>query len=599
RFESKAEPMNRWFDVYAFRLGTGCRVAIVFNNITERKRIEALSNEQKQLLELIASGRPLDQCLRALTGVVSRLSPKVRACVLLTDEARARFERVYSEDVPPSFGQGIHGAPINELAIGTCGTAVHSGKPVACADIANDECWSKTWRDLCVAHGILACHSTPVLRADGEAIASFFLCFGEARIPDEWELRLAGLGAHIASIAIERDRAAQAFRETLMEADRRKDEFLAMLAHELRNPLGPIRNAMQILNLPDMAEPVRSQAQDMVERQVGHLARLVDDLLDATRIARGKVLLRTGRTDLGALVWQTAEDYRRDIEASGLVLTVDIPSCPVWVEGDPTRLAQMLGNLLHNAQKFTERGGAVKVELITESGSPDEEKAMLSVCDTGIGIDPTMLRRVFDVFAQADNSLDRSRGGLGLGLALVRGLAELHGGDVEAESAGERKGAKFRIRLPLAPPAIAAEVISREAVRSPARRVLIIEDNADAAESLRLLLKFTGHTVEVANTGMAGVETARVFRPQVILCDVGLPGMSGYEVARALRHDATLAGTHLIALTGYSRDEDRRAAMEAGFDRHMVKPVDLQELQTYLAFTPGDSASHSPSPSSD
>jgi PAS domain S-box-containing protein len=377
--------------------------------------------------------------------------------------------------------------------------------------------------------------------------------------------------------------------EALREADRRKDEFLAVLAHELRNPLAPIRNAVHMLKLTGSADPDAGRVREMIERQVAHLARLVDDLLDVSRISRGKVLLRREPLDLAAVVRAAVEDHRLLLEATGLTVEADLPARPLGVEGDRTRLAQVVGNLLQNANKFTDPGGRVTVRLAAEPGGA---AAVLTVRDTGIGLGPDVLARLFEPFSQADRSLDRSRGGLGLGLALVKGLVELHGGSVAASSPGPGAGSEFTVRLPLAGHGPRSDAAGRDAepeTRDPkSLRVLIVEDNRDAAESLRLLLELGGHRVRVGHAGPAGLEAAREFRPDVVLCDIGLPGgMDGYAVARAFRADPGQAGTALVALSGYGREEDRRRACEAGFDHHLTKPVDPEVLDRLLATLPG------------
>jgi PAS domain S-box-containing protein len=389
---------------------------------------------------------------------------------------------------------------------------------------------------------------------------------------DEAKRAVRMLGA---TIDVTERRAAE---EALREADRRKDEFLAMLAHELRNPLAPIRNATQVIKLIGPADPNLAKARDMIDRQVAHVARLVDDLLDVSRITRGKILLRKERLHLVPLVRAAVEDHRALLEGTGLTLSVELPAGPLWVEGDPTRLAQVVGNLLHNANKFTDAGGHVAVRLAAETN-----EAVLSVRDTGIGMGEDILARLFEPFSQADRSLDRSRGGLGLGLALVKGLAELHGGGVRAASAGPGKGSEFTVRIPLS--RRAGRVIAPGGAGAPGRplRVLVIEDHLDAAESLRMLLQLSGHEVAVAHAGKIGLELARSFRPDVVLCDIGLPGgMDGYAVAAAVRRDPELATLPLIALSGYGQEEDQRRARQAGFDRHLTKPVDPRLLEQLL-----------------
>jgi signal transduction histidine kinase len=375
--------------------------------------------------------------------------------------------------------------------------------------------------------------------------------------------------------------------EALKEADLRKDEFLAMLAHELRNPLAPVRNAVEILRYSGTSAALVEKASEIISRQVAHMARLVDDLLDMARIARGKVALHIDRCDLAKIVRQTAEDYRPMLSAVGVSLSVEIPDRPLPLSGDPVRLAQMVGNLLHNASKFTPRGGSVEVRVAAD---PADGSARVAVRDNGDGLEPAVLSRLFEPFSQADQELDRHKGGLGLGLALVRGLVELHGGTVTAESAGPGHGSTFTLRLPLLKADSGATEPTPPSVPGPSTgglRILVVEDNQDSAESLRLLLSLLGHEVAVAFDGRTGLATARALHPEVVVSDLGLPGETdGYALARALRADPALTPVYLIALSGYGHDEDRRRAKEAGFDRHLVKPVDPAYLEGALAALP-------------
>lgn len=377
----------------------------------------------------------------------------------------------------------------------------------------------------------------------------------------------------------------RAKRTAAEEADRRKDEFLGMLAHELRNPLAPILNAAHLLRRIASKEPRLEELGDIVDRQVKHMTRLIDDLLDATRLAHGKVLLRKEHCDLAKIVRQTAEDYSSIFEASHLTLEIRRPVTPFWVDGDPTRLAQIIGNLLHNAHKFTDAGGRVTVDMEAEK---DEHMVTVTITDTGIGIEPKMLPYVFDVFRQAEQGLDRSRGGLGLGLALVKGLVELHDGSISVTSDGPGKGAQFTIRLPTEshPPLIIAPTLPISASEGPKYRILLIEDNKLTAESTKMLLSFDGYEVQTAFNGLEGLETARAFHPHVILCDIGLPGMDGYQFARTLRQDKELSSSYIIALTGYGRTEDQRQALIAGFNLHLTKPIDYDYLRHTLADLP-------------
>jgi PAS domain S-box-containing protein len=369
--------------------------------------------------------------------------------------------------------------------------------------------------------------------------------------------------------------------EEVRQAVRRRDQFLAMLAHELRNPLAPLRNSIHLLRLKGDDPSVVGRVREMMERQITHLGRLVDDLLDVSRMTRGIVALERERTDLAQLARQAAEDYRGPFESSGVALTVTIPEIPVWVSGDRTRLVQVLENLLENARKFTDPGGTIDVQVDADR---EAGRARLQVRDTGIGIEPGMLPTLFDVFSQADQGLERRRGGLGLGLALVKRLVQLHGGEVEARSGGLGQGSEFRVVLPLEDePMALSEPMPRAGGPRKRLRVLVVEDNLDSAESLRMLLASQGYEVTLAHSGTEGVELAHRAHPDVIVCDIGLPGMDGYAVARAIRKDPETRGVRLIAVTGYGQDEDRDRALESGFDTHLVKPADPERLLSLMS----------------
>jgi CheY-like chemotaxis protein/two-component sensor histidine kinase len=352
-----------------------------------------------------------------------------------------------------------------------------------------------------------------------------------------------------------------------------------MLSHELRNPLGPVRNALYIL---DRAQPGGQQAQrakDIANRQVAHLTRLVDDLLDVTRIARGKIELRRELLDLTALVRRTAEDYRPLMQDRGVELAVEVPPAPVPVSGDPARLTQVLGNLLNNAAKFTPAQGRVALSL-----AADGDRALVRVRDTGPGISPDVLPTLFEPFTQGKQTLARSEGGLGLGLSLVKGLVAMHGGEVTATTA-PGSGAEFVVRLPLAaPPAErSAPAAAADVVPARRRRVLVIDDNRDAAETVAELARMLGHDVEVAFDAFDGLARAAERAPDVVFCDLGLPGMDGYELARQLRGRAGGNRIRLVALSGYAQPEDVARSAEAGFDAHVAKPADPAELERLLA----------------
>lgn len=368
----------------------------------------------------------------------------------------------------------------------------------------------------------------------------------------------------------------------LEDANRHKDEFLAMLAHELRNPLAPIRNGVQVLNHVMAENDEARQTTAMIERQVSHMSRLIDDLLDVSRIVRGKVRLRMRSCDLVSILHDVANDYRSILADNRVGLTVELPTTPCWIEGDGIRLAQVVSNLLHNANKFTNPGGQVvlKIEVFNQPSL-----AVITVADNGIGMSTETLDRVFESFTQAESSLERSKGGLGLGLSLVKGLTELHGGVVEAFSAGLGKGSTFKVSLPLKEARRAtakAPAVSEPIEPRVAKRVLVIEDNHDTALSLKMLLNHLGFEVEVAHTGPLGIELARRFAPQVVLCDLGLPGLDGFGVARQLRSEEFSRDTFLIAQSGYGQVEDVKKSLEAGFDLHLVKPMDFSELERLI-----------------
>jgi signal transduction histidine kinase/DNA-binding response OmpR family regulator len=375
-------------------------------------------------------------------------------------------------------------------------------------------------------------------------------------------------------------RAAEA---ELQEANRRKDEFLAMLSHELRNPLAPIRNALEVIRRIAPPDAKFTWAGDVMDRQVRHLTRLVEELLDVARISQGKIQLNKEPVDLGAVIAQSVETAQPFIDARGHSLTVSLPDRPVWLQGDFARLSQVVSNLLHNAAKYSEDGGRIQLELDVEAG-----QAVVVVRDNGIGIDEALLPRIFDLFAQGARSLDRIQGGLGVGLTLARRLVELHGGRVEARSEGAKKGAEFRVYIPCVSVVQGGEVQVERPAPPPAlgQRILIVDDNQDAAESIAQYLQLEGHEVKTVGDGMQALACVPVFAPQIVVLDIGLPVLSGYEVAERMRKMPATQNALLIALTGYGQKEDQVRAMEAGFDRHFVKPTDPRTLVELIAVWP-------------
>ena len=416
------------------------------------------------------------------------------------------------------------------------------------------------------------------VRRDGEVI------WVKLSITPAKDAKAAGVrGVAVIEDVTERKHA----EEDLREADRRKDEFLATLAHELRNPLAPIRNSLHIFRMAGIQNPAVERVVDMMERQVQHMVRMVDDLLEVSRISRGKIELRKERVELAAVLRNAVDTSLPLVEAGRHKLHVQVPEEPLMMDADPVRLAQVFANLLNNAAKYTPPGGEISVAVTVESGM-----AEICVKDNGEGIPPNMLNRVFNMFTQLDTGA-RAQGGLGIGLTLARTLVHLHGGTIEAKSEGRGKGCEFSIRLPLARelPAIANpdEAVRPQGATLQLRRVLVVDDNVDAADSLGMLLQFLGADVKVVHDGPAALEAMKAFRPAVVLLDLGMPGMNGLEVARRMREDPDTKGMTLVALTGWGQREDRRRTHEAGFDYHLVKPADVAVLQSILTRKPAPS----------
>ncbi len=458
---------------------------------------------------------------------------------------------------------------------------ISSGEPTLFSDIS-EELLRRTVKDRELLNilrelGIRSYIGVP-LRVRGKVLGAIaFIAAESGHRFDEADLAVAQDLADRAAIAIEN---AQLYRE-LRDADRRKDEFLATLAHELRNPLAPIRNALQLLRMPGASVAVADDARLMMERQLQQMVRLVDDLLDVSRITRNRLELRRERIEFAAVIQSAIETSRPLIEQGRHKLTVHLPTDGVYLDGDAVRLAQVFSNLLNNSAKYTEPGGDISL-----TAQVDDGQVVVRVADTGIGIPAESLPQVFEMFSQVERNLNRAQGGLGIGLTLVRRLVEMHGGSVEAHSAGPEKGSEFVVRLPTVAPA-PAEAAPRDepapaAEAAAPSRVLVVDDNLDAAKSLAALLKMQGHEVRVAYDGRSALELAAGFLPQFVLLDIGMPGMDGYEVARRLRTIPNLQRARLAALTGWGQPEDRRRSAEAGFDYHLVKPVEPQRLQELL-----------------
>jgi PAS domain S-box-containing protein len=371
--------------------------------------------------------------------------------------------------------------------------------------------------------------------------------------------------------------------DQLRDADRKKDDFIALLAHELRNPLAPIRNGLQVMRLAGSDAAAVGEARSMMERQVGHMVRLIDDLLDVSRISRNKMQLRRERVSLADVVAGATETVAPLVEAAGHALRVSLPADPVHLDADLTRLAQVFGNLLTNSVKYTPRGGNIALRAARLDG-----EVVVVVEDDGIGIPREFLPQIFEMFSQVDRSVERSTGGLGIGLALVKGLVEMHGGTVTAESEGPDRGSTFTVRLPAVEQAIPPRRAAAPSTSRTKRRILVVDDNRDGALSLTMMLELLGDEVRTAHDGLEAIAAAESFRPEVVLMDVGMPKLNGLEAARAIRAQPWGREMTILALTGWGQESDRRDSREAGCDGHLVKPVGIADLEQVLAALKAD-----------
>jgi PAS domain S-box-containing protein len=652
----------RWIEAYLYPVKEGAgeirEVVVLLYDVTGRIEVEqerarflareqearARAEEAQRRLGFLAEATGallgslnLERVLAEILSLACRLVTADAYAVWRLDPAAARWTIAASQGLSQQYQTLV----IDSLRHST----TMPGEPLVVSDVTQAPLLAGH-RPLLDAEGIRAMLVLPLMRHSTVGGTLAFYYHNEHEF-DEIELKVSTALANLAASAIataELYEAAHQRADQLAEADRLKDQFLAMLAHELRNPLSAISNAVEVTHYAPAGTPAFQRAGEVIERQSRHMAHLVDQLLDVSRISRGKIELHPQRLDLVDLLYRTCEDHRHVLEAARVSLTVELPDTPLWVDGDPTRLRQALGNLLQNAAKFTDPGGHVTVRATSapphpraddrlaadlpspaapvESGeglsadsrrptAPEESgsarhlakrhadepptdavggrpSAVVTVSDTGIGIPPELLPHLFEPFVQADSSLDRARGGLGLGLALVKGIAELHGGRVQVRSEGIGRGAVFAFELPLQPASTHAAAHSATGrVEAEPLRILIIEDNVDAAETLRDLLQLLGHQAAVTHTGPTGVEMARQLRPDIVLCDLGLPGMDGYAVAAALRRDRAAAAARLIAVSGYGQEEDIRRCVEAGFDAHLTKPVEFGTLQRILETSRG------------
>jgi PAS domain S-box-containing protein len=550
----------------------------VARDISARKRVELeLLRQDTQLRLLWETASVLlttEKPDAMLRGVFSKIAPYLRLDAYLcfiVDEAGEALRLESWSGV-----REAEAAALRRLEFGpyVCGLVAKERKPIAAGHIQ-----SSTDESLSVLRrlGLRAYVGSPLV-AEGRLLGT--LAFA-TRSKDEFdadEIEFLETMCRYVTAAYERMRLIRQLRDT----DNKKDEFLATLAHELRNPLAPIRNALEIMRVDGhTTSAVEQAARLMIERQLEQMVRLIDDLLDVSRITRGRLELRKQRVELADVVGSAVDTSRPLIDAARHELTVQLEREPIYLDADPIRLAQVLSNLLNNAARYMDAGGRIWLTATTEG-----DAVSISVRDTGVGIPADALPWIFDMFAQVDDSLERSQSGLGIGLTLVKRIVEMHGGQVEARSAGAGQGSEFTVRLRRAVGAAPQPVALEPPLRLPhsvSRRVLVADDNRDAAESLGMLLRLMGNEVRTVHDGIKAVEEAATFRPDVILLDIGMPRLNGYEAARLIREQRWSNGTMIVALTGWGQDEDKRRASEAGFDRHFTKPLDPADLQRLIA----------------
>jgi PAS domain S-box-containing protein len=536
---------QRWYEVTCFPAIEG--ISVYFRNVTEERQVQA--ERERLALDSARQRRMYETALNSTPDLIYVFDLEHR--IIYANEALLRMWGVTEAYA--------YGRKLPELGYEPWHVAMHDREI-----------------EQVVATRAPIRGEVPFSGTNGRRVYDYI--FAPVLGPDGAVVAVAGTTRDVT----ERQAAEQAMREQaqrLTESDRAKDEFLATLSHELRNPLAPLRNSFELLRrLPGVDAKVAG-VHAMMERQVNHLVRLVDDLLEMSRISRGTLSLRDERVPLETVVRNAVETSEPLVQAARHTLTVDLPDEPLWLQGDPVRLAQILANLLNNAARYTDDGGTIVVRARREG-----EQAVIAVRDNGIGIAPDVMPRMFEMFSRGHRETGRHQGGLGIGLALSRRLAQMHNGSLDALSDGPGRGSEFTVRLPLAAPAPAGEAVpDTTASRLAKTRVLVVDDNHDAGDSLGQVLDMLGAEVRVARDGAEGIEAFAAHRPSVVLLDIGMPGLNGYDVAREIRtrfpeHPATL-----VALTGWGQEDDRRRAREAGFDHHLVKPAEIDALQKLLS----------------
>jgi signal transduction histidine kinase/ActR/RegA family two-component response regulator len=561
-------------------------VAVV-NDLTERRRMEeALRTSEERLaaeLEAISRLHALSTRLLGEVDVRTALDDLLENAILTSEAQFGNIQlcnpqnRVLEIVAQRGFRQDFLGyfRTVRLDDGSACARAMQTGERIIIEDVRAEPTF-EPHRHIAAAAGFRSVISTPLKNRSGSVIGMLSVHFRQPHHPSERDQRFLDLHARHAADFIERNR----FEKALKEADRRKDEFLATLAHELRNPLSPIRNALEIMQITSDAE-AHAEARCIMERQVGQMVRLIDDLLDVSRITLGQVRLHKEKVELAAVVRDAVEACRPLMESLDHEFCVTLPLEPVYFDADPTRLTQVFSNLLNNAAKYSDRGA--QINLTAERNGVE---LVVSVKDTGIGLPPEMLTQVFDSFTRVQQGKERARGGLGIGLTLVKRLVELHGGNIEARSDGPGKGSEFVVCLPISLAEVASEAPPGEEFQTwtnPLKtRILVVDDLRDSAESLARLLRIEGNEVRTAHDGLEAVALAADFRPGLVLMDIGMPRMDGYEACRRIRNLPFGSEVILVAVTGWGQAEDRRKSKAAGFDHHMIKPVEPLAIERLL-----------------
>jgi PAS domain S-box-containing protein len=559
-------------------------------DISERRRMEAALREEARTLETLnrvgrtlAADLDLERTVQAVTDAATQVTgAQFGAFFYNVRNAAGESYQLFTLAGAPREAFEKFGMPRNTAVFGP--TFAGEGV-IRLDDVTKDPRYGKNAPHRGMPQGHLPVRSylaLPVVSRSGEVLGGLFFGHPEPGVFTERAERLAAGIAAQAAVALDNARLFEQRRqliEQLREADRRKDEFLATLSHELRNPLAPLRSSLDLLRISGAASPGTAPVLGTMERQLSHLVRLVDDLLEVSRISHGSFALRRERVEVAAVVRNALETSEPLVRGARHTLEVSLPEQPLWLDGDPVRLAQILANLLNNAAKYTPPGGRIALRARREG-----DALVLSVRDNGPGIPPEALPRLFEMFSRGEGE-DRSRqGGLGIGLALARRLAEMHGGSIAAHSEGTGAGAEFTVRLPLArAPAPGAGSAPAPSAPLAGLRILVVDDNTDARDSLGALLRFLGAEVRLAHDGPEALGACEAYRPDAVLLDIGMPGMDGYEVARRIRSASDGERPLLVALTGWGQRDDRRSAREAGFDEHLVKPVDVGMLQAVFA----------------